>query len=108
MKNSLRILSITRWTMIVLILIQLALSSCGHKLQQLIDAQNNNEYVYFEYMDSKHIKVTALKAVWFTDNYPAGDTILLNTHEFVLVKLPDDEYNISVGNGNDDVMSFTF
>lgn len=100
-------------TIIVLIFavslaIAMMLQSGDDRLKQLINIQNNNEYVYFEYMDSNHIKVTALKAVWLTDNYSEGDTILLNPKEFVLLKLPEDEYNISVGNGDDDVMSFTF
>ena len=105
MKNTLRILSVTRWTMIVLILIQLALSSCGHKLQQLIDVQNNQDYCHFEYVDQKHIKATAKMAIWLSNG---ADTVLLNPREFILLKLPDDEYNVSVGNGDDDVMSFTF
>lgn len=106
MKNKLRILHITWCVMIVLIILQgISLSSCGNKLHQLIDAQNNQDYCHFEYVDMRHIKATAKMAIWLSDG---SDTVLLNPKEFILLELPDDEYNVSVGNGNDDVMSFTF
>ena len=107
MKNTLR-MWYAAWYTVFAIVVLLFTMSCGHRLQQLIDTQNRQDYCYFEYVDMKHIKVTAKKAIWLTDGYPAGDTILLNPKEFILLKLPDDEYNVSVGNGDDDVMSFTF
>ena len=41
-------------------------------------------------------------AIWLAAGYP-GDTVLLNTHDDIILNIPDDEFNISVGNGNDDV-----
>lgn len=76
-------------------------------LKKEIMENNKNVYLKFEYQDKQHILATAKIAVWLTNGYK-GDTILLNPGEKVLLTLPDDEYSVSVGNGNDDVQTFIF
>jgi len=75
--------------------------------REVLRNNRDNEYLIFEYIDEYRIRATALKAIWLTVGYP-GDTILLNTHDDIILNVPDDEFNVSVGNGNDDVKDFIF
>ncbi len=66
-----------------------------------------SELVDFKYVDEFNILVKAKTAIWLTTNNTT-DTILLNTGESVILKAPDDEFDVYLGTGNDDVTLFIF
>jgi len=78
--------------------------SCATPLQRELRKHNGNSYVHFEYLNEKEIRVQALQAIWLTAGYP-GDTIILNPKETQKLNVPDDEMNITIGNG---VIMITF
>ena len=83
------------WTALVLFL-TLCIDACSFNKESNLSTQN--EYVSFEYINERQIKAEAIQAIWLAGGYP-GDTIILNPGEFVILKVHEDDLNVSVGNG---------